>query len=1219
MPACATLATNFRVEFLVGGPMTAQNQWRFWIDRGGTFTDVVARAPDSQLHTSKLLSANPHGSQDAALEGIRQALGLAPGASLAGAPIAEVRMGTTAGTNALLERRGAPTALAITHGLGDALRIGTQHRPKLFALDIKLPEMLYAKVIEVPERVSAGGEVLVPLDEAAVRAKFSAVFDTGIRAVAIVLMHGYRYPAHEVRVGEIARDVGFDQISVSSEVSPLQKLIPRGDTTVMDAYLSPLLRDYVAAVSNGLGEGLGDGPRLRFMQSNGGLTGADTFRGKDSILSGPAGGVVGAALASRRAGFERMIGFDMGGTSTDVCHYAGVYERTYEAEMAGVRLRAPMMAVHSVAAGGGSVLEFDGQRLRVGPKSAGADPGPASYRRGGPLTVTDANVLLGRIQPDLFPEVFGPGNDAPLDAEVVAEKFAALAADVATATSSRRSPQELAEGFLAIAVDNMANAIKKISVQRGHDVTGHVLCCFGGASGQHACAVADQLAMTEILVPAHAGVLSALGIGMAEVTAIREQTMETPLGEKATGAIDVVLDRLVARATQAAKEQGIGEGNIQVTRTAHLRSPGSDTGLMVPFGPEDDMIAAFRTAHIARFGFEPLEPSPILATLVAEATSVSGEGDVPPAPPSVSTSPPVNNRQVFLNGKPQSVPVVRRDDMSGPVPGPALVIEAHGTNWVAPEWVAELSDLGDLLITRSEPRSSATSATELDPVRLEIFNNLFMSVAEQMGSVLENTALSVNIKERLDFSCAVFDERGGLVANAPHIPVHLGSMAESVGAVIDDRGNRFKPGDMFVMNAPDQGGTHLPDITVIAPVFINASVAGFVGARGHHADIGGITPGSMPPNSKTIGEEGIVLPIMRLVEGGTFLEADIRQRLAEGPHPARNPDQNVADLKAQVAACAKGATELRLLAGDHGLDLVSAYMAHVQNNGEASIRKALADVRDGAFACALDNGDEVRVAITVDHTTRSATVDFTGTTAQRGDNFNAPPAIARAAVLYVFRTLVDDDIPLNSGCMRPLRIVLPEGSMVNPKSGAAVAAGNVETSQIICDALFGALGLLAASQGTMNNLTFGDDRLQYYETLCGGAGAGLGFDGASAVHTHMTNSRLTDPEVLEARFPVVLEAFAIRPGSGGRGKSRGGDGVTRRLRFLQPLAAAILSGRRLVAPHGLNGGAPGQKGRTWIETGQTAVRELDGSESTQVDRNDVLVIETPGGGGLGSD
>ena len=1190
--------------------MAADTDWRFWIDRGGTFTDVVARAPDGKLHTSKLLSANPDGSQDAALEGIRQALGLAPGASLENAPIAEVRMGTTAGTNALLERRGAPTALVITRGLGDALRIGTQHRPDLFALDINLPEMLYAKVIEVPERVSAGGEVLVALDEAAVRAKLSAAFDDGIRAVAIVLMHGYRYPAHEVRVGEIARDLGFDQLSVSSEVSPLQKLIPRGDTTVMDAYLSPLLRECVAAVS----DGLGDGPRLRFMQSNGGLTGADTFRGKDSILSGPAGGVVGAALASRRAGFERMIGFDMGGTSTDVCHYAGAYERTYEAEMAGVRLRAPMMAVHTVAAGGGSVLEFDGHRLRVGPRSAGAEPGPASYRRGGPLTVTDANVLLGRIQPDLFPEVFGPGNDQRLDAGVVAEKFSALVAEVATATGSRRSPQELAEGFLAIAVDNMANAIKKISVQRGHDVSGHVLCCFGGAGGQHACAVADQLGMTKILVPAHAGVLSALGIGMAEVAAIREQTMETPLGQKASGAIDAVLSGLVARATGSVEDQGISPCDIQVTRTAHLRSPGSDTGLTVPFGPEDDMIAAFRAAHKARFGFEPLETSPILATLVAEASSVGG--DVRPAPPSVSTSPPVNNRQVFLNGKPTSVPIVRRQDMSGPVPGPALVIEAHGTNWVAPEWAAELSPDGDLLITRSKPRSAATSSADLDPVRLEIFNNLFMSVAEQMGSVLENTASSVNIKERLDFSCAVFDERGGLVANAPHIPVHLGSMAESVGAVVDDQGNRIKPGDVFVMNAPDQGGTHLPDITVIAPVFIDATVAGFVGARGHHADIGGITPGSMPPNSSTIDEEGIVLPTMRLVEGGTFLEADIRLRFAEGPHPARNPDQNIADLKAQVAACAKGAAQLRALVQDHGLGVISAYMAHVQDNGEACVRNALAGLADGVFTCPLDNGDEVRVAITVDRSARSAIVDFTGTSPQRTDNFNAPPAIARAAVLYVFRTLVDDDIPLNSGCLRPLTIFLPNGSMVNPDQGAAVAAGNVETSQIICDALFGALGLLAASQGTMNNLTFGDHRLQYYETLCGGAGAGLGFDGAAAVHTHMTNSRLTDPEVLEARFPVVLEAFTIRQGSGGGGNFRGGDGVTRRLRFLQPMAAAILSGRRLVAPHGLNGGSAGQKGRTWIET-QGAVRELAGCESAEMNRNDVLVIETPGGGGVG--
>jgi 5-oxoprolinase (ATP-hydrolysing) len=914
----------------------------------------------------------------------------------------------------------------------------------------------------------------------------------------------------------------------------------------------------------------------------------------------------------------------MGGTSTDVCHFAGAYERTYEAELAGVRLRAPMMAIHTVAAGGGSVLEFDGQRLRVGPRSAGANPGPACYRRGGPLTVTDANVLLGRLQPALFPAVFGPNTTAPLDADVVAEKFAKLAARVQAATGTERSPQALAEGFLAIAVDNMANAIKKISVQKGHDVANHVLVCFGGAGGQHACDVADQLGMRQILVPAHAGVLSALGIGMAQITAIREQTMETALGRSATGAtgaIDVVLDGLVAKARASIQAQGVPPEEIHVARSAHLRSPGSDTALAVSFGPEETMIENFRAAHRNRFGFDPDDSPPILATLVAEATSEAGDDALAGVVPSTLSPAPIVDAEVFMDGAPNAVPTIHRDQMDASVPGPALITEAHGTNWIARGWVAELSPEGDLLITRSEPResrkTSQKSSTDLDPVRLEIFNNLFMSVAEQMGQVLENTASSVNIKERLDFSCAVFDADGGLVANAPHIPVHLGSMAESVAAVIADQGARINPGDVFVMNAPDQGGTHLPDITVIAPVFIGEAIACFVGARGHHADIGGITPGSMPPNSKTIDEEGVVLPITRLVEDGKFLDSDLRRRLAHGPYPARNPDQNIADLKAQVAACKMGASGLRRLAADHGLEVITAYMAHVQDNGEVCVRNALADVSDSTFACSLDNGDQVTVTVTVDHDSRSATIDFAGTARQRSDNFNAPPAIARAAVLYVFRTLVDDDIPLNSGCLRPLTILLPAGSMVNPDQGAAVAAGNVETSQIICDALFGALGLLAGSQGTMNNVTFGDDRLQYYETLCGGAGAGPGIKGASAVHTHMTNSRLTDPEVLESRFPVVLEAFGIRRGSGGQGATPGGDGVVRRLRFLRPMTAAILAGRRRIAPHGLNGGFPGKTGCTWVEFAGGSAKELGGSESVEVAQDDVLVVKTPGGGGFG--
>jgi 5-oxoprolinase (ATP-hydrolysing) len=1154
--------------------------WNFWIDRGGTFTDIVARAPSGALITRKLLSENPGLYEDAAVAGMRAILaaheGLAPDAPFPAHRVAAVKMGTTVATNALLTRQGAATLFAVTQGHADILRIATQHRPRLFDLNIQRPDMLYTKVIEIPERIGARGEIIRALDEPETRARLQAAYDGGLHSIAIALMHGYRFTAHEVRVAALAREIGFTQVSISHAVSPLMKLVPRGDTTVADAYLSPVLRRYVDQVAARI-----NGARLLFMQSSGGLSEAAHFNGKDAVLSGPAGGVVGAADTTRAAGFERIIGFDMGGTSTDVCHIAGeTFERTTETTVAGVRLRAPMMQVHTVAAGGGSLLIFDGHRFRVGPESAGANPGPACYGKGGPLTVTDANVLLGKIDPAHFPNVFGPTGDQPLDAEIVRAKFADLA------VRTRKTPQALAEGFLALAVDNMARAIRKISVARGYDITAYTLACFGGAGGQHACLVADALGMNTVYIHPFAGVLSAYGIGRAVLQVIKERTVEcAPDDTRMTAA----LDELEAEARAALKAQQVEAATVR--RSVRLRYAGTDTALLVDAATPAAMTAAFTAAHRAQFGFLMEGRDLICESVTVDAAET----------------------RAVLSAAPGTNAVIKTID------GPAVIPGALATTVVEPGWRAEESADGALTLRRIAPRTAAQIAPgKPDPLRIEIFNNLFMSIAEQMGAVLQNTAQSVNIKERLDFSCAVFDGATNLIANAPHMPVHLGSMGESVRAVAA-RHRDMADGDVFVLNNPYNGGTHLPDVTVVTPVFMPGESAPlfYVAARGHHADIGGATPGSMPPQSRTLTEEGVLLDNLVLVRGGVFQETTIRAALTANAHPVRAPDVNIADLKAQVAANARGVAELRRMVADFGRDVVTAYMGHVLDHAEEAARRIIGTLSSGAFTCPMDDGGQVRVAITIDRAARSAVIDFTGTSDQRPTNFNAPSAICRAAVLYVFRTLIADDIPLNEGVMRPLTLIIPEGSMLNPKFPAAVVAGNVETSQIICDAMYGALGVLAASQGTMNNFTFGNARHQYYETIAGGAGAGDGFDGASAVQTHMTNSRLTDPEVLEWRYPVRVENFSIRRESGGVGKYTGGDGVERCIRFLEPMTAAMLSGRRATKPFGLYGGGDAQPGKTFVTRTDGTITHLGATEETSVGARDTLTILTPGGGGYG--
>ncbi|HYF42562.1 MAG TPA: hydantoinase B/oxoprolinase family protein, partial [Ramlibacter sp.] len=1132
----------------------SEARWQFWIDRGGTFTDVVAKRPDGSLVTHKLLSENPEQYRDAAVAGIRHLLGLAKGQPVTPEQVECVKMGTTVATNALLERKGERTLLVTTRGFRDALRIAYQNRPRLFDRRIVLPELLYSEVIEARERIAAQGEVLTPLDEQHLRTELRAAHGRGLRSVAIVFMHGYRFTSHEATAARIAREVGFAQVSTSHETSPMMKFVSRGDTTVVDAYLSPILRRYVDQVASEM-----PGVKLFFMQSSGGLTDAHAFHGKDAILSGPAGGIVGMARTARLGGHDKVIGFDMGGTSTDVSHFAGEFEREFETQVAGVRMRAPMMSIHTVAAGGGSILEFDGARFRVGPQSAGANPGPASYRRGGPLAVTDANVMVGKIQPRYFPKVFGPGADEPLSYEAVQGKFNELAG------KTGRSAEVVAEGFINIAVQQMANAIKKISVARGYDVTRYTLQCFGGAGGQHACLVADALGMSRVFVHPLAGVLSAYGMGLADQNVIREQAVELPLAASSLPLIAEKLEALGSAAQAELERQQVNAGAVKVHHRVHVRYEGSDSALVVPFGDLDAISAGFEAAYRQRFAFLMQGKR-----LVVEAVSVEAivAGDAPAEPRHETHEPrEVPRREtvrMYSGGQWHEAALVVREDMrpGDVLPGPAIIAEKNATTVVEPGWEAQLTALDHIVLDRRIPRAVRYAAgTQVDPVLLEVFNNLFMNIAEQMGLQLQNTAYSVNIKERLDFSCALFDAQGNLIANAPHMPVHLGSMGESIKTVIRENEGRMSPGDVYVLNDPYHGGTHLPDVTVITPVYLqsgsdsNSRPLFYVGSRGHHADIGGTTPGSMPPFSTLIEEEGVQINNVKLVDKGVLREAEMIALLKSGKHPSRNPEQNMADLKAQIAANEKGVQELRKMVDQFGLDVVQAYMKHVQDNAEESVRRVITKLKDGEYTLPLDNGAQIKVAIRVNAQDRSAEIDFTGTSPQQVNNFNAPTAVCMAAVLYVFRTLVDDEIPLNAGCLKPLKVIIPPHSMLNPDPPASVVAGNVETSMCITNTLYGALGVMASSQCTMNNFTFGNAKYQYYETISGGSGAGEGFEGTSVVQTHMTNSRLTDPEVLEFRFPVRLESYEIRRGSGGQGRWRGGDGGVRRVRFLEQMTA----------------------------------------------------------------
>ncbi|TNM63633.1 hydantoinase B/oxoprolinase family protein [Aliirhizobium smilacinae] len=1199
-------------------------KWDFWIDRGGTFTDIVGRRPDGSLVAHKLLSENPGAYRDAAVHGVRELLGVSTGDTIPSGLIGAVKMGTTVATNALLERKGEKTLLVTTRGFRDALAIGYQARADIFAKKIVKPELLYSVVVEVDERVRADGTIEAVPDETAVRTDLQAQFDAGTRAIAIVFMHAYRYPAHERLVARIAGEIGFSQISVSHEVSPLIKLVGRGDTTVVDAYLSPILRRYVEQVADELGadaNGTGDsGPQVMFMQSSGGLTAARLFQGKDAILSGPAGGVVGAVETSRLAGFDRIVGFDMGGTSTDVSHYDGELERSFETEVAGVRMRAPMMSIHTVAAGGGSILHFENGRFRAGPDSAGANPGPKAYRRGGPLTVTDANVMLGKLSPDLFPKIFGPNRDEPLDADAVRIAFE----EMAKVVGDGRTPEQVADGFLAIAVENMANAVKKISVQRGYDVTHYALTCFGGAGGQHACLTADALGISTVLIHPFSGILSAYGMGLADIRATRQRTVSQALAA-ALASLGPVRDELTAAVLTEVKSQGVAETDTQVLHRAHLRYQGTDTTLSIHISDVAEMSAAFEAAHKKQFGFIFEKREIIFEAYEVEAIGGGADSFEPEFSLDMAAPASSDATKFFSGGAWRDAPIYRRAEIApgARATGPCLIVEPHQTIVIEDGWAFEITKLNHVVLKRVAELSRAGAVgTHADPVLLEVFNNLFMSIAEQMGVTLQNTASSVNIKERLDFSCAVFDENGALVANAPHMPVHLGSMDRSVESIISQNHGKIRPGDVFALNAPYNGGTHLPDITVVTPVFdeVGEKILFYVASRGHHADVGGTAPGSMTPLATTVDEEGVLFDNVLLVDRGRFNEGSITKLLSDHPYPARNVAQNVADLRAQIAANEKGVHEMRKMIAQFGLDVVQAYMGHVQDNAEESVRRVLEKLSDAEFSYATDQGSTIQVKISIDRERREATVDFTGTSEQKTNNFNAPEPVTRAAVLYVFRVMVESSIPMNAGCLKPIRIIVPDGSMLKPQYPAAVVAGNVETSQHVTNALFGALGAIAASQGTMNNLTFGNATYQYYETLCSGSPAGqfndgTGFAGTDAVHVHMTNSRLTDPEILETRYPVLLEDFHIRENSGGKGAFPSGDGTKRTIRFLETMDCAILSSHRTIRPHGLAGGGEGELGLTTVRRLDGSVEELAGCAQTLIEAGEAVTVVTPTAGG----
>jgi len=1183
--------------------------WQFFVDRGGTFTDIVALAPDGTVHVHKLLSDNPHRYKDATIHGIKE---------LASAqPISLVKVGTTIATNALLERKGEPTLLVTTKGFADALRIGYQNRPNIFARRIILPDVLHSAVVEVEERINAKGQILKALNLDKARQDLEKAYKDGLRSCAIVLMHGYRFPDHELELLRLAIEIGYANVSTSNNVSPLVKFVARGDTTVADAYLSPVLKRYVDELATCLPD-----THLLFMQSNGGLAEAKHFRGKDSLLSGPAGGIVGAIKTSLAAGFDKIIAFDMGGTSTDVSHFNGTFERTQETELAGIRIRVPMLAIHTVAAGGGSILFFDGQRYRVGPHSAGANPGPACYRKGGPLTVTDCNAVLGKIQPEYFPHIFGPNATQSIDAEVVKEKFEQLRNTIAQSSSDRPSIEHVAEGFLSIAVQKMANAIKKISIERGHDISEYALCSFGGAGGQHACLIAETLGIKTIFIHAHAGVLSAYGIGVADLSVIRQQTIELPF-KMAFEKLDDIFLSLAAQAKDELRAQSVPVEDVDLRQTVFMRYQGADNPLEIKLKNKEQLVQSFTDKHRQLFGFASPDKEIVIESIAVEAIGLMKQPETNNKINVLKDCQPIANVQLFSADKWHDCPVYERTSLSPEqiIAGPAMIIEETGTNIIESGWQVKSTKEGHLILTATprEDYQASGGRQTVDPIRLELFNNLFMSIAENMGVTLQSTSHSVNIKERLDFSCALFDEHGNLVANAPHIPVHLGSMGDSIRSIIESNKDKIKPGNVYALNNPYNGGTHLPDITVVTPVFADSDKPTFfVASRAHHADIGGITPGSMPPASKNIDEEGVLIDNFLLVKNGSFREQEFRSLLSSTNNPARNPEQNIADIQAQIAANEKGVQELQQLVNHYGLNTVTSYMQFVQANAEASVRQAIGNLQNGKFTSYLDDGSQMTVHITINQETQSATIDFTGTSAQQPSNFNAPSAITKAAVLYVFRTLVDDDIPLNEGCLKPLTLIIPEGTILNPKPPAAIVAGNVETSQVVVDTLYAAMGKLAASQGTMNNFTFGNAQYQYYETICGGSGAGPTFNGTDAVHTHMTNSRLTDPEILENRYPVIVDSFTIRKGSGGKGKFRGGNGVLRRIRFNEPMIASILSNRRKVKPFGIDEGGAAQPGHNYIERKNGKTDELENTATAEVEPGDVFVIETPGGGGFGN-
>ncbi|HVV78343.1 MAG TPA: hydantoinase B/oxoprolinase family protein [Pseudolabrys sp.] len=1196
---------------------TTHKSWDFWIDRGGTFTDVIGRRPDGTLVAHKLLSENPEAYSDAATQGIRDLLGLKKGEAIPPGQVGAIKMGTTVATNALLERKGERTLLVITKGFRDALKIGYQARPNIFAKEIIKPDMLFEQALEVDERVRADGTVERAPDLDIVRVDLKRAYNDGLRSVAIVFMHAYSYPAHEQAVAALARETGFTQVSVSHEVSPLIKLVGRGDTTVVDAYLSPILRRYVAQVEKDL-DARRANARLMFMMSSGGLTAADLFQGKDAILSGPAGGVVGMAQTGREAGSSNLIGFDMGGTSTDVSHFDGEYERAFETAVAGVRMRAPMMLIHTVAAGGGSILHFDGARFRVGPDSAGANPGPKCYRRGGPLAVTDANVEVGKLIPDFFPKIFGPNQDQPLDESAVHDAFKKLSGEV-----GGKSAAEIADGFIKIAVANMANAIKKISVQRGYDVTRYMLNCFGGAGGQHACLVADALGMTRVLIHPYSSLLSAYGMGLADIRATRQQAIEKPFGPKSLAALKKIGGKLGKDVFAEVSGQGVAKSDIDVITRAHIRYAGTDTALVVTAGSLAAMKKLFEKAHKAQFGFIDRSKQLVIEAVSVEAVGGGAKFRERAGKASRAKLPaPARKTKFFSSGKWHRAAVYTRDQLKAgaKVNGPAIVIEPHQTVVVEPGWQAEVTAKNHLVLARIVPlKRSHAIGTKADPVMLEVFNNLFMSIAEQMGVSLQNTAYSVNIKERLDFSCAVFAHDGTLVANAPHMPVHLGSMDRSVETIIRDNKGRIRPGDVYAINAPYNGGTHLPDITVCTPVFDDRKkhILFWVASRGHHADVGGISPGSMSPKATNIEQEGVLFDNFKLVDRGRFREKELRAALLGAKYPARNPVQNINDIKAQIAANEKGVSELRKMVTHFTLPVVKAYMKHVQDNAAESVRRVIDRLHDSEFSYEMDQGTVIKVRITVDKKKREATVDFTGTSPQQPTNFNAPEPVTRAAVLYVFRVMVDDDIPMNAGCLRPINIVVPKRSLLSPEYPAAVVAGNVETSQAVTSCLLGALGAMACAQSTMNNVNFGNKKYQYYETICSGSPAGPGFNGTDAVHTHMTNTRLTDPEVLEFRYPVVLEDFHIRKGSGGKGEWHAGDGIRRTIRFLEKMECTLLSGHRRVPPFGLAGGENGQIGENWARRKDGTMERLQGCDDTVIDAGEAIIVQTPTAGGYG--